>query len=58
MPHTPGVTVLELPPANRLERNPLPVWEVRRDGVVIGRIEQQKLGGAKNLFYFAFGIHP
>lgn len=58
MAHAPGITIQQLPPASRLRRNDLPRWEVRLNGRIIGRVETKKLGGARNLFYFAYGIHP
>lgn len=57
MAHAHGITVQELPRPAR-KRNALPEWEVRLDGKVIGRVEARKLPGARNLFYFAYGIHP
>lgn len=54
----PDVTVTQLPPANPRKRSVLPVYEVRLQGKRIGRVETKHLSGARNLFYFAYGLHP
>lgn len=43
---------------SRLKRHQLPRWAVRFDGELIGRIEATRIGGARNVFYFAWGLHP
>jgi len=52
-----GIELRELPPPPR-RRNDLPEWEVRYYGKVIGRIAATRLSGARNTFYFAWGVHP
>jgi hypothetical protein len=56
--HASGVTVEQLPPRSKLKRNALPIFAVRYNGKVIGRVETKHIGGARNTFYFAFGLHP
>ena len=56
--HAPGVTVELLPRANPRRRTELPRYAVRLDGKVIGRVDTKRLSGARNLFFFAFAIHP
>ncbi len=56
--HAPGITVKLLPRANPRRRTELPRYAVRLDGKVIGRVETKHLRGARNLFYFAYVLHP
>lgn len=56
----PVVSVRQLPLARLRD---LPRWEVSYGSeatgwIVIGWIQQERLRGAKNPFYFATGIHP
>lgn len=52
-----AVSVVQLPlQTRRLTEQPR--WEVRLDGVVIGWIQQERLRGASNVFYFATAVHP
>jgi hypothetical protein len=58
----PAVTVRRLPAATP-RPSERPRWEVSygceaTGWVVIGWIEEQRLRGASNVFYFATGIHP
>lgn len=53
-----GVEIRELPPPDSRRRVHLSVYEVRRHGKVVGRVETKHIGGARHIFYFAFGIHP
>ena len=39
-------------------RTALPRWEVSLDGVVLGWVQQQKIGRSSSVFYKATGIHP
>lgn len=56
--HAPGVTVEILPRSNPRRRTELPRYAVKLDGKLIGRIETKHLSGARNLFFFAYALHP
>jgi hypothetical protein len=43
---------------NPLRRTSLPRWEISLDGLVIGWVEQVKIGHSSVLFFRALGVHP